>query len=73
MSSIWDSTERFVAWVKRAGLSQSQTDDMINLFRDQRMSVREALQNIQSHRDVDRYLMSVIVGEVRSQDTLASE
>lgn len=61
---VWDSTEQFVAWIKRAGLTQSQTDDMINLLRDQRMSVREALQNIQSHRDVDRYLMSVIVGEV---------
>ena len=69
---VWDSTEQFVAWVKRAGLSQSQTDDMINLFRDQRMSVREALQNIQSHRDVDRYLMSVIVGEVRTLDSVAS-
>lgn len=61
----WDSTEQFVSWVKRAKLSQSQTDEMLNLFRDQRMDMREALENIQSHRDVDRYLMSVIVGEVR--------
>ena len=61
----WDSTEQFVSWVKRAKLSQSQTDEMLNLLRDQRMDMREALENIKSHRDVDRYLMSVIVGEVR--------
>lgn len=65
---VWDSTEQFVAWIKRSGLSQKQTDDTINLFRDTRMSVREALQTIESHRDVDRYLMGQIVGEVRRFD-----
>lgn len=70
---VWDSTEQFVAWIKRAGLSQRQTDDMINLFRDTRMSVREALQTIESHRDVDRYLMGQIVGEVRKCDSFCGQ
>lgn len=61
----WDSTEQIVSWIKRAKLSQSQTDEMLNLFRDQRMDMREALETVRSHRDVDRYLMSQIVGEVR--------
>ena len=60
----WDSVEQFVSWVKRAKLSQSQTDEMLSLFRDQRMDMSEALDVIQSHRDVDKYLISVIVGEV---------
>lgn len=63
---VWDSTEQLVAWIKRVGLSQSQTDDFINLFRDKRMSLEEAFETIQSHRDIDRYLMGVIIGEVRN-------
>ncbi|GAQ92528.1 hypothetical protein KFL_010410010, partial [Klebsormidium nitens] len=59
----WESTEQFVSWIKRAKLSQSQTDEMLNLFRDQRMDMREALEIVQSHRDVDKYLMQQIVGE----------
>lgn len=62
----WDSTEQFVAWIKRAKLSQSQTDEAIRLFRDERMSLREALETIRSHRDVDRYLMQQVIGEVSS-------
>lgn len=62
---VWDSTEQLVAWVKRVGLSQSQTDDFINLFKDTRMSLKEAFKTIKSHRDIDRYLMGVIIGEVR--------
>src|SRR6476620_1434311 len=67
---IFDSCEQVAAFIKRNRLSHKQTDEMINLWKDDRLKIREVLDTFKSHRDVDRYLMSQLVGEVSSYCSL---
>lgn len=52
------------AFVKRNKLSGTQTDELLKLWADDRLRLREVVSTFQSHRDVDRYLLASIVGEV---------
>jgi hypothetical protein len=66
---IFDSCEQVAAFIKRNCLSNKQTDEMLNLWKDDRLKIREVLETFKSHREVDRYLMSQLVGEVRRDIT----
>jgi hypothetical protein len=61
---IFDSCEQVAAFIKRNRLSNKQTDEMLNLWKDDRLRIREVLETFKAHRDVDRYLMLQLVGEV---------
>jgi hypothetical protein len=61
---IFDSCEQVAAFIKRNRLSNKQTDEMLNLWKDDRLRIKEVLEIFKSHRDVDRYLMSQLVKEV---------
>jgi DNA-directed RNA polymerase subunit RPC12/RpoP len=69
---IFDSCEQVAAFIKRNRLSNKQTDELLNLWRDDRLRMREVLDTFKSHRDVDRYLMSQLVGEVSKNITCKS-
>jgi hypothetical protein len=45
-------------------LSNKQTDEMLKLWKDDRLRIRKVLETFKSHQDVDRYLMLQLVGEV---------
>jgi Zn ribbon nucleic-acid-binding protein len=66
---IFDSCKQVAAFIKRNRLSNQQTDEMLNLWKDDRLRIREVLETFNSHRDVDKYLMSQLVGEVRRNIT----
>jgi hypothetical protein len=66
---ILDSCEQVAAFIKRNRLSNKQTDELLNLWRDDRLRMREVLDTFKSHRDVDRYLMSQLVGELSKNIT----
>lgn len=61
---IFDSCEQVAAFIKRNKLSGTQTDELLKLWADDRLRLREVFSTFQSHRDVDRYLLASIVGEV---------
>jgi hypothetical protein len=61
---IFYSCEQVAAFIKRNRLSNKQTDELLNLWRDDRLRMRKVLDTFKSHRDVDMYLMSQLVGEV---------
>lgn len=61
---IFDSCEQVAAFVKRNKLSGAQTDELLKLWADDRLRLREVVSTFQSHRDVDRYLLASIVGDV---------
>ena len=63
---IFDSCEQVAAFIKRNKLSGTQTDELLKLWADDRLRLREVVSTFQSHRDVDRYLLASIVGEVSS-------
>lgn len=59
---IFDSCEQVAAFIKRNKLSGTQTDELLKLWADDRLRLREVVSTFQSHRDVDKYLLASIVG-----------
>jgi hypothetical protein len=61
---IIDYCEQVAAFVNRNRLSNKQTDEMLNLWKDDRLRIKEVLETFKLHQDVDRYLILQLVGEV---------
>jgi hypothetical protein len=51
---IIDSCEQVLAFIKRNCLSNKHTNEMLNLWKDDRLRNRELLETFKLHQDVDR-------------------